>query len=254
MQAVEATEWDDVLDTGDIICVQEEIPVFVSLPELADLLDSTEDWDNPTREVPIRRRAPLESGVFCRAEPQASILDAAVLVTTLSKRHAALHARARSFETLGAMTDDPVVRAAWGTIAARFAELGRLLEALRALGEGGTVRGALELYVPSRPLAACLDSGYAYAERLLVAFGKLASQLCTTRPDWTAFQARVAEARSWLVPELFEEVRADLALMALQIGDAPASEVSRRLRHVALAVTDVDAMLAEWVGPARAEI
>jgi hypothetical protein len=248
MQAVDTGEWDDVLDTGDILCAEEEIPVVVSLPELPDLIQSSDDWDAPTREVRIRPRPALESGIFAREEPQASILDAAILVTDLGRRHAVLHARARSFETLGAMTDQLAVRAAWGTLAVRFMEIGRLLDALRELGEGATVRGALELYVPSRPLAAYLDSAYAYAERLLAAFGKLASQLCATTPDWAAFHHRVAEARSWLVPELAEEVRADLALLALQLGDKPVAEVARRVRHTALAVSDVDAMLTEWLG------
>ena len=43
-------------------------------------------------------------------------------------------------------------------------------------------------------------------------------------------------------------MRAHLTLTALQIGDKPASEVARRLRHAALALSDVEAMLEEWVG------
>ena len=228
--------------------IEEEIPIFVSVPELPDLIDCTEDWDSPTRAMPMTPRAPLESGVFVRCEPQASILDAAVFVTGLARRHSNLHARARSFETVGVMTHDRAIRAAWGALSEKFSELGRLLDSLRVLAEGATVRGALELYVPSRPLAAFLDGTYAYVERLLTAFGKLASQLCMTRPDWEAFHERVADAQSWLVPELLEEVRSDLALTALQIGDKPASEVARRLRHAALTLSDVEAMLEEWVG------
>lgn len=227
---------------------EEEIPVFVSLPELPDLIDGSDDWDAPTREVALFARPARESGVFSRAEPQASILDAAVFVTGLGRRHAALHARARSLETLGVMSDDRAVRAAWGTLAAQFSEVARLLEALRSLGEGATVRGALELYIPSHPLAAYADGVYGYAERLLAAFAKLVSQLGAWSPDWSAFQERVAEARSWLVPELAEEVRADLALLALQVGDKPVAEVARRVRHTALVVDDVEAMLASWLG------
>lgn len=248
MQALDASEWDEVLDTGDILCVEEEIPVVVSLPELPDLVDGADDWGPPTREVPIRPRVPRESGVFVRDEPQASILDAAIFVTELGHRHATLHARARNYETLGTLANDRAVRAAWGTIAGTFEQVGRLLDALRSLGEGATVRGALELYVPSRPLASFLDGAYAYAERILVALGKLASQLSATRADWSAFHNRVAEARSWLVPELLEEVRADLALMSLQLGDKPVAEVARRLRSAALILSDLDATLVEWIG------
>lgn len=237
MQAAKVDEWNEV-----------EIPIFVSLPELPDLIEGSEDWDSPTREVALFARPGRDSGVFSRAEPQASILDAAVLVTELGRRHATLHTRARNLETLGAMTDDRAMRVAWGTLAARYAELGRLLDALRALGEGATVRGALELYIPSHPLAAYVDGVYSYAEQLLAAFGKLAFQLSASRPDWSSFHERVAEARSWLVPELVDEVRADLALLALQVGDKPVAEVARRLRHTALVVDDLEAMLASWLG------
>jgi hypothetical protein len=259
----EPDEFDDVLDTSDIIDAhalvleqsgEVEIEVHVSeatLPELEDLFGSSaSEWDdNPTREIQLRPRVTHESGLFRRFEADNSVLDAAVFVTELKRRHTALHGRIRRLENVRLeLVQHPSARAAWGTLSGRFVEVGRLVTALGAAVRISTERGALELFAPSRPLAAYLRAGFDYAEAITGALAMLGQELTQRRPDWDAFYERVNDARSWLVPELFEEVRADLALMALQIGEKPVAHVTGELRKTALAQSDVEAVLTDWLG------
>lgn len=257
-----ANEWDDVLDTSDII--QEdlteallmtemesgeiEIPVTVSQPSLPNLIDQADEWDdNPTREIQLRPQ--FESGTFRRFEADSTVLDAAMFVTELKRRHAALHSRIRRLENVRLeLADYPGARAAWGMLSGRFVEVGRLVSTLGALTRMAMERGTLELFVPSRPLAAYLRGSFDYSEAIVGSLGLLGQELVQRRPDWDAFYSRVSDARSWIVPELFEEVRADLALMALQIGEKPVAHVTNELRKAALAQNDVETVLSDWLG------
>ncbi len=245
-------EWDDVLDTSDIILSEDlmesgEIEIPISLP---DLIASADEWDdNPTREVQLRPRVTHESGTFRRFEPDNSILEAAVFVTELKRRHAAMHSRIRRLENVRLeLAQHPAARAAWGTLSGRFAEVGRLVSSLGSLSRVATERGTLELFAPSRALAAYLRGSFDYAEAIAGALAMLGQELTQRRPDWDAFYDRVADARSWILPELFEEVRSDLALMALQIGEKPVAHVIVELRKAALAQNDVEALLQDWLG------
>jgi hypothetical protein len=234
-------EWDDVLDTSDIIVED------ISLP---DMIQTADEWDdNPTREVQLRPRITHESGMFRRFEQDHSILDAAVFVTELKRRHAALHSRIRRLENVRLeLAGHPAARAAWGTLSGRFAEVGRLVSSLGAVSRVAMERGTLELFAPSRPLAAYLRATFDYAEAIAGALARLGQELTQRHPDWDAFYDRVADARSWIVLELFEEVRSDLALMALQIGEKPVARVIGELRKAALAQNDVEALLQDWLG------
>lgn len=259
-------EWDDVLDTGDIIQSKDfddkdltaallmaesgEIPV--ALESLPNLIDTSDEWDdNPTREIQLRslQRPKYESGSFRRFEPDSTVLDAAMFVTELKRRHAALHSRIRRLENVRfELVQHPAARAAWGMLSGRFVEVGRLVTTLGALTRMAMERGSLELFVPSRPLAAYLRGSFDYAEAIVGALALLGQQLAQRSPDWETFYAQVSDARSWIVAELLEEVRADLALMALQIGEKPVVNVTAELRRAALAQNDVETVLQDWLG------
>jgi hypothetical protein len=253
----EPDEWDDVLDTSDIILEEAllqqledsgEVEVEFSRPSLPSLIDTADEWDdNPTREVQLRPQ--YESGLFRRFDADSTILDAAMFVTELKRRHAALHSRIRRLENVRfELAQHPAARAAWGTLSGRFVELGRLVTTLGALVRMAMERGTLELFVPSRPLAAYMRGAFDYAENIVGAIALLGQELAQRHPNWDAFYDRVCDARSWIVPELFEEVRADLALMALQIGEKPVAKVNAELRKAALAQNDVETILEDWLG------
>jgi len=237
-----ADEWE--LDTSDFLVDAAPSVRDVDV-ELHDLFD--EDWNSPTREVQIHAARGKKSGFFLRQSEEPTILDAGMLIVDLKRRHDALPGWLRTFEVTR-LGGHPSRRAAWGVLAGRFADVARLVDALGALCRTSQHRGALELFVPSRPLAAYVTAAYTYTERVLDALAALAGELERARPNWQACQRRITDARTWLVVELFEEVRTDLALMALQIGEPPVGRVSEALRKAALTLGDVDAVLAGWLG------
>jgi hypothetical protein len=153
------------------------------------------------------------------------VLDAQGILDDLHEEHLAfalsLACLERAIESTPA---DPATRIAQRTLAARFADLEELRDALAELHRVAADRRVHRLFVDGAALSDYLRGIYAWVHAVVRALGELARGVAERQVDWARYRCRIEQAKNFHFDELWEAIRADVrSLPRDDLDDAVAS-------------------------------